>query len=114
MTPTYGRMKRLRKRLSRLFHDDRISEQTPLETVRSARPADRVAALNVLGLSGDAGLFESLTLSGGRQLGDSMQLVPVPQADDQGNVLGDFLAHGVRYMSQEDRSGSVSCTAAIH
>lgn len=67
------------------------------ERIMSARRPDRGAALNALGLGLDAAPFEILARGGGRRVGDTVELTPVPEPDDTGLVTMPFLVHGIRY-----------------
>lgn len=71
------------------------------ERVMSPRRPDREFVLRALGLGLDAEPFEVLARSGGRRVGDTIELVPVPVPDDDGFVSVDYFVHGVRYMSAE-------------
>ena len=71
------------------------------ERVLSSRRPDRREALAVLGLPETAAPFEVLVNSGGRSVGDAVELLPAPTADADGSLLVQFLVHGVRHMSPE-------------
>lgn len=68
------------------------------ERVMSPRRPDRGAVLEALGLGLDAEPFEVLARSGGRRVGDAIELVPVPD-HSSGAVSVDYFVHGVRYMT---------------
>lgn len=68
------------------------------ERVMSPRRPDRSAVLEALGLGLDAEPFEVLVRSGGRRVGDAIELVPVPD-QCSGSVFVDYFVHGVRYMT---------------
>jgi hypothetical protein len=67
------------------------------ERVISARRPDRQTSMEALGLDVDAAPFEVLARSGGRRVGDTIEVVPAPEAAPDGSLTVDFLAHGVRY-----------------
>jgi hypothetical protein len=69
------------------------------ERVISARRPDRQVSMAALGLSQDAALFEVLQRSGGRRVGDTIEVLPAPTAGPNGELTIDFLVHGVRYQS---------------
>ena len=68
------------------------------ERVMSPRRPDRSAVLEALALGLDAEPFEVLARSGGRRVGDAIELVPVPDPCS-GTLSVDYFVHGVRYMS---------------
>lgn len=70
------------------------------ERVMSSRRPDRQASLEALGLGLDAAPFEVLQRSGGRRVGDTVELVPAPRADPDGRLSVDLLVHGVRHMPE--------------
>lgn len=69
------------------------------ERVMSSRRPDRREALASLGLPETAAPFEVLINSGGRSVGDAVELLPAPKALSDGSLTLDFLVHGVRHMS---------------
>ncbi|MCT2587465.1 HIRAN domain-containing protein [Actinophytocola gossypii] len=71
------------------------------ERVISARRPDREMSMTALGLPVDAAPFEVLQRSGGRRVGDTIEVVPAPTISPDGTVSIDFLVHGVRYQSSE-------------
>lgn len=71
------------------------------ERVISARRPDRSEALKALGLDDDAAPFEVLNRSGGRRVGDTIELVPMPWVAEDGSFSQFFLVHGVRHRSDE-------------
>lgn len=68
------------------------------ERVISSRRPDREASLQALGLSMDAAPFEVLVRSHGQRVGDTVELLPAPQAGPGDPVGFTFLAHGVRHL----------------
>lgn len=73
------------------------------ERVMSPRRPDRPVVLDALGLAGDAEPFEVLARSGGRRVGDTIELVPIPDPQPDGGSSVDYFVHGVRYMSPESQ-----------
>ncbi len=71
------------------------------ERVISARRPDRQTSMEALGLDIDAAPFEVLQRSGGRRVGDMIELVPAPTAMPDRSLAVDFLVHGVRYQPPE-------------
>lgn len=69
------------------------------ERVLSSRRPDRREALAVLGLPETAAPFEVLVNTGGRSVGDAVELLPAPTAAADGSLLMHFLVHGVRHMT---------------
>jgi hypothetical protein len=69
------------------------------ERVMSSRRPDRRQALASLGLPETAAPFEVLVNSGGRSVGDAVELLPAPTAAPDGSLALEFLVHGVRHMS---------------
>lgn len=67
------------------------------ERVISARRPDRETSMTALGLHVDAAPFEVLQRSGGRRVGDTIEVVPAPVVSHDGLLSVDFLVHGVRY-----------------
>lgn len=74
------------------------------ERVISARRPDRTETLKALGLPADAAPFEVLTRTGGRRVGDTIELVPMPVVAEDGAFSQLFLVHGVRYRTDEAQS----------
>lgn len=70
------------------------------ERVISSRRPDRPEALRALGLPADAAPFEVLNRTGGRRVGDTIELVPMPEVSADGSFSQLFLVHGVRYISE--------------
>lgn len=69
------------------------------ERVISSRRPDREETMHALGLPADAAPFEVLSRSGGRRVGDTLELLEVPLVDSGGLIDLTFFAHGVRYQS---------------
>jgi hypothetical protein len=69
------------------------------ERIMSPRRSDRPTVLEALGLGLDAEPFEVLARSGGRRVGDTIELVPAPDLGTDGSITLDFFVHGVRYMT---------------
>lgn len=74
------------------------------ERVISARRPDRTESLKALGLPTEAAPFEVLTRTGGRRVGDTIQLVPMPVIAEDNAFTHLFLVHGVRYRPEEAQS----------
>jgi hypothetical protein len=74
------------------------------ERVMSSRRTDRREALASLGLPETAAPFEVLVNSGGRSVGDAVELLPAPSAAPDGSLTFEFLVHGVRHMSARAQS----------
>jgi len=68
------------------------------ERLMDPRRPDRADFLAALALDADAAPLLVLSRSGGRRLGDAIELTPVPTTDDQGKSQCVFLVHGVRHM----------------
>lgn len=77
--------------------------------VISARRPDISTTLDALALAPDADPFEILERSHGTRVGDRMELLPAPNADDDGNISFTFLSHGVRHLDpwEQDRIDSL-------
>lgn len=86
--------------VDRGYHSERLFPVFA-ERVLSSRRPDRREALAVLGLPETAAPFEVLVNSGGRSVGDAVELLPAPTAAADGSLLMQFLVHGVRHMSPE-------------
>ncbi|WP_125591668.1 HIRAN domain-containing protein [Amycolatopsis balhimycina] len=71
------------------------------ERVISSRRPDRQISMEALGLTVGAAPFEVLQRSGGRRVGDEIEVLPAPIADSDGALTVDFLVHGVRYQTLE-------------
>jgi hypothetical protein len=71
------------------------------ERVISSHRPDRQVSMEALGLSADAAPFEVLQRSGGRRIGDEIEVLPAPTAGSDGMLMVDFLVHGVRYQTLE-------------
>lgn len=71
------------------------------ERVISSRRPDRPEALRALGLPADAAPFEVLNRTGGRRVGDTIELVPMPEVSADGSFSQLFLVHGVRHRSED-------------
>ena len=69
------------------------------ERVMSPRRADYSYVMDALGLSHQAGPFEVLARSGGRRVGDTIELIPVPEPEEDGSLTVDYFVHGVRHMT---------------
>ncbi len=61
---------------------------------------DRAQLLEQVGLLESSGPLEVLEVTGGRRMGDTYELVPIP---DPGEVRLKFLVHGIRYLSEKQR-----------
>jgi hypothetical protein len=84
-------------------HFDRRYESDDLfpifaERIMSPRRPDRPIVLGALGLALEAEPFEVLARSGGRRVGDTIELVPVPDPQPDGFTAVDYFVHGVRHM----------------
>jgi len=79
------------------------------ERVISSRRPDRRVSLAALGLPFDAAPMEVLARSHGQRVGDTVELLPAPDAGDGEAVTFTFLAHGVRHLlnSEQDRLASL-------
>lgn len=75
------------------------------ERLMDPRRPDRARFLAALDLGADASPLLVLSRSGGRRVGDAIELSPVPSADDRGRSQCVFLVHGIRY--QMPTSGEV-------
>lgn len=71
------------------------------ERVMSSRRPDRREAMEALGLPEDAAPFDVLVNSAGRSVGDTIELLPAPEAAPDGSLGLDFLVHGVRHMTPQ-------------
>ena len=71
--------------------------------VMSANRPDRARSLDAVGLGPEAEPFEILSRTGGRRVGDEVELIPLPQPDN-GTVEVRFLVHGIRHRPEEDRA----------
>ncbi len=71
------------------------------ERVISSRRPDRQVSMEALGLSVDAAPFEVLQRSGGRRIGDEIEVLPAPTPEPDGVLTLDFLVHGVRCQTLE-------------
>lgn len=65
--------------------------------VMSANRPDRARSLEAVGLGDDAEPFEILGRTGGRRVGDEIELIPLPEPDDSGCIDVRFLVHGIRH-----------------
>ncbi|MCA2245869.1 hypothetical protein JF781_26490 [Mycobacterium sp. WUMAC-067] len=71
------------------------------ERVIGAKRADRPQYLASLNLPEDADSWEILTASGGYREGDTIELIALPQIEASGRTEARFLAHGIRYCTDE-------------
>lgn len=69
------------------------------QRVMDPRRADFHRYVTRLGLSGDTAPWEQLARSGGRRVGDTLQLFPEPVVQD-GEMTCAFLAHGIRHIGE--------------
>lgn len=85
------------------------------ERVISSRRPDRRASLEALGLPPDAAPFEVLVRSHGQRVGDTIELLPVPDISAGGRVSFTFLAHGVRHLPEmnQERIGFLTAGARL-
>lgn len=79
------------------------------ERVISSRRPDRQVSLAALGLPFDAAPMEVLARSHGQRVGDTVELLPAPDAGDGEAVAFTFLTHGVRHLldTEQDRLASL-------
>lgn len=85
---------------------DRMVESAHLfplfaDRIMSPRRPDQPHMMTSLGLPANAAPFEVLARSGGRRVGDLLELVEVPVPDQVGRIELTFLVHGVRYAGAE-------------
>jgi len=73
------------------------------ERVISARRPDRHVSLDALGLPLDAAPMEVLARSHGQRVGDTIELLPAPEAGPGEAVAFTFLTHGVRYLHADEK-----------
>lgn len=78
------------------------------ERVISSRRPDRQLSLDALSLSGDAGPMEVLARSHGQRVGDTVELLPAPDAGVGEPVAFTFLTHGVRYLAEFEQNRILS------
>lgn len=71
------------------------------ERVISSRRPDRPETLRALGLPEDAAPIEVLNRTGGRRVGDTIELVPMPDLSPDRSFSMLFLVHGVRHSSED-------------
>lgn len=83
----------------------RASRLFPLfaERVISSRRPDRNMSLEALGLPPHAAPMEVLSRSHGQRVGDTVELLPAPEARAGEHVAFTFLTHGVRYLPEADQ-----------
>jgi len=86
------------------------------ERVISARRPDRHVSLDALGLPLDAAPMEVLARSHGQRVGDTIELLPAPDAGPGEVVAFTFLTHGVRYLDavEQGRLASLSRDESLH
>lgn len=80
------------------------------ERVISARRPDQMISLGALGLLFDAAPMEVLARSHGQRVGDTVELLPAPDAASGDAVAFTFLTHGVRYLVEAERERIASLT----
>lgn len=80
------------------------------ERVISARRPDRHVSLEALGLPLDAAPMEVLARSHGQRVGDTVELLPAPDAGPGGEVAFTFMTHGVRYLLDTEQQRITSLT----
>lgn len=73
------------------------------QRVISPRRPDRARILATLGLDETATAFEILARNGGRRQGDTIELIQMPTPHPGGGEVLEFLAHGVRYRSDQEQ-----------
>lgn len=74
------------------------------ERVISARRPDRPVTFAALGLEEDAAPFEVLVRSHGQRVGDTIELLPAPDAGPGETVSFTFLSHGVRHLPETNQA----------
>ena len=82
------------------------------ERVMSPRRPDLPTVMEALGLALNAEPFEVLARSGGRRVGDTIELVPVPVPNADGAITVDYFVHGVRHMTPEAQARITNLRAA--
>lgn len=73
------------------------------ERVISSRRPDREVSLTALGLPLNAAPMEVLARSHGQRVGDTIELLPAPEASAGQTVQFTFLTHGVRYLEPNEQ-----------
>lgn len=85
------------------------------QRVMDARRPDYEGYLDSLGLSGRPGPMEILARSGGKRVGDMIQLFPEPQTGENGATSCLFLVHGIRHIpGAEDRVERLNRGDVLH
>lgn len=86
--------------LDRLLSSETLFPVFASRVMEPKRP-DRPAAIARLGLPLDSTPFEILSRSGGRRVGDALEVLQIPSPSDSGSVQLSFFVHGVRHVSRE-------------
>lgn len=73
------------------------------ERVISSRRPDRHTSFEALGLPFDAAPMEVLARSHGQRVGDTIELLPAPDAGEGDEVAFTFLSHGVRHLLESEQ-----------
>lgn len=71
------------------------------QRVMNPRRPDYTRFIDTLALDPGAEPWEQLARSGGKRLGDTIQLFPEPRVRSDGSTEGIFLVHGVRHVESE-------------
>lgn len=74
------------------------------ERVLSPRRPDRTRILESMGLPIEAGAFEILSRNGGRRSADTIELIQLPVAMEDGVSRLQFLVHGMRHRSPAEQA----------
>lgn len=84
---------------SHVHRSERLFPIFASRVIGLGRP-DRPNTLEVLDLALESTPFEILERSGGRRVGDAIEVLPVPRIDPSGHLRVEFFVHGVRYIDE--------------
>ena len=74
------------------------------ERIMSAKRPERPDYLRTLHLDDQSEPWEILGRSGGRRIGDTIEVIPEPVVAGDGSFTATFLVHGVRYRSEQSQA----------
>lgn len=84
-------------RLERAHQSPTLFPLFASRVIEDGRP-DRAASIARLGLPQDSTPFEILERSGGRRIGDAIEVLPLPEPSPDGALDFSFFVHGIRHL----------------
>lgn len=84
-------------RLERAHRSQTLFPLFASRVIEEGRP-DRAASIARLDLPQDSTPFEILARSGGRRIGDAIEVLPLPEPSLEGDLTFSFFVHGIRHL----------------